>query len=64
MKKFLLILLVVVILLLANTSYAAEVSQENGKAILTLRGPDSPATGDGAAEWQTLSCPRQSCPLV
>ena len=41
MKKFLLILLVVVILLLANTSYAAEVSQENGKAILTLRGPDS-----------------------
>jgi hypothetical protein len=41
MKKFLLILLVVAILLLANTSYAAEVSQENGKAILTLRGPDS-----------------------
>ena len=40
MKKFLLILLVVVILLLANTSYAAEVSQENGKVILTLRGPD------------------------
>ena len=40
MKKFLLILLVIVILLLANTSYAAEVSQENGKVILTLRGPD------------------------
>ena len=41
MKKFLLILLVVAILLLANTSYAAEVSQENGKVILTLRGPGS-----------------------